>query len=125
MNLSVSCHFHYRVILKVSSLDFVLAVSYLIISCINTVFIDCSYRTGYFFMIGSMGTASGTWLKICLAVSSMTWNHAVNNLFVRNYALESALNHTTCMTVTGKNKDLLVESRARDHQSVQLKNQGV
>ena len=58
--------------LVVTLADFMFDVSHLIISCIKTVFIDCSYRTGYFFMIGSMGTASGTWLKICIAVSSMT-----------------------------------------------------
>ena len=44
----------------------------LIISWMSTVFMDCSYITGYFFMTGSSGTASGTVCRICFAVSSIT-----------------------------------------------------
>ena len=47
-------------------------MTYLMTSCVNTVFIDCSYKTGYLSMISLISMGLGTLPNISLALSSVT-----------------------------------------------------
>ena len=53
-------------------------------SCINTVFMDCSYMTGYFLLTASSSKISGHWDRMFRAVSSITYEWKEENLGMHN-----------------------------------------
>ena len=60
---------------------------YLMTSCIKTVFIDSSYKTGCFLITILMSTGKGTRSRILLADSSITWMDGINHIKYLNVIL--------------------------------------